>query len=314
MAPRRRHATPNTQAAAPSFASLPDGVLVQIAGLLGIKDRCGTVCGSCRRCRAAPRHRSHPPANLLCRHTAALVSRRWHAAVHSPQVLATVVCQDASVSRLESLTAWLQRHRQHVHTLALECTPSADNVAPCMWQLAECMAALAAAGQLQTLGVSVSGGTDLCVTSWGTALRQLHSLDLECSGATLRICSSLSGLTALSSISLWGQKVAVDAAAQLPPNVERMCFEDRQSDTLPHQVCQCSSIHARPCMSTAVQGVSLQYVACKQSTAPRCPTRAATKASHRLSHSPAQLSGLTRLSLLVRACVRIRPCTDPLQR
>lgn len=242
---------------------------------------------------------------------AALVSRRWHAAVHSPQVLATVACQFAAVDQLESLTAWLQRHGQHVQTLALMCTPSADNVVPCMWQLAECMAALAAAGQPQILGVGGGGGTDLCVTSWGTALRQLHSLDLECSGATLRICSSLSGLTALSSMSLWGQKVVVDAAAQLPPNVERMCFEDRQSDALPHQVSQCSSIHACTCMATAVQGVSLQHIACTQCTAPICPTRAATKAFHCRSHSPAQLSGLTRLSLLVRACVWIRHGPSP---
>lgn len=172
-----------------------------------------------------------------CRHTAALVSRRWHAAAHSPQLLADVLCPNADSRRLESLTAWLPRHGQHVRSLDLSCHPEDGESGPVTWQLAGCLQAFAAvAGSLERLSLSAQSEPGLCVTPWAAALRRLVRLSLWADPCTLRICSSLSGLTALTALTLSGTPVKIDAAVQLPPNVELLWFIDRQGEELPPQV------------------------------------------------------------------------------
>ncbi len=58
--------------------------------------------------------RSNPAAQLpaalrRCRHLTALVSRRWHEAAHSPNVLRSIESIQPSLAQLQSLTAWLRR-------------------------------------------------------------------------------------------------------------------------------------------------------------------------------------------------------------
>ncbi len=218
------------------------------------------------RCRAALRRRSPaaaappltPACKPLCRHTAALVSRRWHAAVHSPRLLAMVRCAFNDAQQMDSLATWLQRHGQHVRDFGLVCTLSAGNAVPCTWQLAGCLTALAVTARpLQNMRVAVYGTADLCVASWGAAMQQLKLLHLECPGSTLHISSSLAGLTALSSLRLWGYHVTMDAAAQLPPNVERMSFSDMLREALPQQVSQ-YTLSREACLSKPCQ-CSAQY-------------------------------------------------------
>ncbi|PRW32686.1 LRR receptor-like kinase family [Chlorella sorokiniana] len=83
----------------------------------------------------------------------------------------------------------------------------------------------------------MSTGSTLCVASWCAALRQLTSLDLSTGFVgTLRLSSNLSGLTALKRLLLEGERVVVDAAARLPPNVERLRLGDSRSVALPTQL------------------------------------------------------------------------------
>ena len=177
-----------------------------------------------------------------CRHRAALASRRWHAAAHAPGSLRVVRLSsfDNSVARLQSLAAWLQRHGQHVQEVRLDVNPPNQAAQPCTWELAGCLTACAAAaaGSLQQLSLQMyARGSTLCVTSWCAALRQLRSLDLVAGYAgQLHIASSLAGLTVLTQLSLSGQAVSVDAAAQLPPAVERFKLRDAASTALPSQV------------------------------------------------------------------------------
>lgn len=92
-------------------------------------------------------------------------------------------------------------------------------------------------------------------------MQQLQSLRLESGSSTLRVSSSLAGLTAVSQLKLWGHNVIVDAAAQLPPNVERLSVTDMQSEALPQQVslrleftsCQAWHFAAGQCTAIAVR-------------------------------------------------------------
>lgn len=182
---------------------------------------------------------------LGCRHRAALVSRRWHAAAHSPAVLlkhgvSLLSHRNGASTQLQSLAAWLARHGQHVRRIRLSCSPKRQFAEPCAWELASCLSACAAvaAGSLQQLMVDFNAtGVPLCVTSWCAPLRQLSSLWLSGSVYTdLRISSSLAGLTAVTDLSLKGSAVSIDAAAQLPPNVEQLKLCDYKSTALPRQV------------------------------------------------------------------------------
>ena len=97
--------------------------------------------------------------------------------------------------------------------------------------------AATAAEALQHLSLGLYGeGPALCVTSWCPALRQLKSLDLAGLGGPLRINSDLAGLTALTRLAMYGDTVAVQPQAQLPPNVERLRLHDDLSTVLPQQV------------------------------------------------------------------------------
>ena len=139
------------------------------------------------------------------------------------------------------VTAWLVRYGQHVRCLRIDCYADSATRQIINCELAGCLsacAATAAAGSLQQLSLALYGSSGtLCVASWCAALRQLRSLDLDASySGQLRIGSSLAGLTALTQLTLHGQRVSVDAAAQLPPAVERLQLQDSASPALPLQV------------------------------------------------------------------------------
>lgn len=176
---------------------------------------------------------------LACRHRAALVSRRWHAAAHVPETLRRVSASYfPSLTHLQSLSAWLRRHGRHVRCFELSCFPPSSEAQPCAWELAACLGLLSREAPLRKLSLRFGGtGTGLVVTSWCVALRQLRSLDLQTSQPnSLRICSSLAGLAALTRLALMGAAVLVDAAAELPPNVEWLKLSDSSSAALPHRV------------------------------------------------------------------------------
>lgn len=161
--------------------------------------------------------------------------------MHAPDLLQTVKLVDASKwchtnARLPSLTAWLLRHGRHVRSLELDCGRAPTDPEAYTWELAACLGALVVARSLQRLSVSCSSDSpDLCVTSWGVALRQLKSLRLLSCGE-LRICRSLAGLSAVTELELRGEVITVEAAAQLPPNVEQLSLSVEDDEELPHQV------------------------------------------------------------------------------
>ena len=145
-----------------------------------------------------------------------------------------------SAATLQSLTAWLHVHGQHVQEVILELDPPMDEQPCSTRELVGCLTACAAtaAGSLQQLELTLGSSTDtLCVASWCAALRQLRSLCIDARyHGQLRIGSSLEGLTALTRLVLSGRTVSVDTGAQLPPAVERLRLWDETSAALPLQV------------------------------------------------------------------------------
>lgn len=127
-------------------------------------------------------------------------------------------------------------------------------------------------GSLERLSLSAQSESGLCVTSWAAALRRLVRLSLWADRCTLRLCSSLSGLTALTALGLDGAAVKIDASAQLPPNVEILRLTDRQGEVLPPQVRAWS---ARVLAQGAMPLVRLQVTMCRPPAAqlrdPTCP-------------------------------------------
>lgn len=249
MAPRRRQAVPSAQTA---IASLPNALLERILGLLQQRDRRDCLAGhrtrsSDYRCRRRHRRTPHqhdawqptpiPGAPSCCRHRAALVSRRWNAAAHSPTALQQPIKGPAG-RRLPSLTAWLWRHGRQVRSLNLSSYVSGDDVTPYTWELASCLAvcALTAAESLRQLTIYLAGGGTLCIATWCVALRQLGSLSVSSSSmGEVRISCNLSSLTALTQLAVEGKTVTIDDLVQLPPAVERLRFSDSTSTALPHQ-------------------------------------------------------------------------------
>lgn len=167
----------------------------------------------------------------------ALVSQWWHGAAHAPALLQSVECLIVGPSALESLAAWLRRHGRHVRSFIMDCHPGSHaDRGPCARELAHCLAALASAGGLQQLELCPHfGDIPLCALEWCAALRQLQSLELASSH--VRISSDLAGLTAVTRMALSGCVVTVDAAARLPPNVERFSLQESEyNNGLPRQV------------------------------------------------------------------------------
>ncbi len=235
-----------------SFASLPDALLERILGQLETPDRWVSpqegegrwTPGFWGAPSAAPPLADvaalgcplSPSGLCCCRHCAALVSHRWHAAAHAPEALRRISAHP-SLAQLQPLTAWLLHHGQHMHSLELRFFSASSEAEQYAWQLAACLEALAAAGSLQQLTLSLEGhGSGLCITSWCAALQQLRSLDLSMTAAPLRISHSLDSLLAVTQLVLEGRAVNVDSTAQLPPNVERLRLWDRSSRELPGQV------------------------------------------------------------------------------
>lgn len=177
------------------------------------------------------------PRMCCCRHHAALVSRRWYAAAHVPDVLRSISSYGSTPARLPSLAAWLLRHGRHMQSFGLFCHKGNSDAGLFAWELSACLGALATASSLQQLRVHFNcAGTALRITSWCAALRQLQQIDLTASSSFLRISSSLAGLVAVTRLELSGDAIIVGAEAQLPPNVEQLQLKDSESEALPQQV------------------------------------------------------------------------------
>ena len=184
-----------------------------------------------------------------------------------------------------------------MRSLSLRCSYALNEAQPCAWEVAACLAACAAtaAGSLQQLSLDFfcDGNTTLCVTSWCDALRQLRQLNLSGNvNGTVRIESSLAALTALTQLVLHGKEISLDAAAQLPPNVEYLRLCERSSTALPHQVCcacgemqrrvhlECSSDLRAPHLVATMLGhwAWVSGLLLRQRNAP-CPTCRSCRAS-----------------------------------
>lgn len=153
-------------------------------------------------------------------------------------MLQSISCRRFSLAQLQSITTWLLRHGLYVRSLNLFCYPHDTEAEACAWDLAASLGALAASGLLQQLRLGFSSmRTALHVTSWCSALRQLRELQLFNRRGVLRISSSLAGLSTVTGLDLIGGPVVLDAAVQLPPNVEWLClFDDCERAELPEQV------------------------------------------------------------------------------
>lgn len=237
---------------AASTDDLPDEVLIQALALLSEKERCESACRKNSKAKISlwcaqpkpscrPRRRSLPapplaPATSLprCRlRSAGLVSKRFAALSCSPELLRSVdVGRLIGVSAVQSLTAWLARHGKHVRELSFDCYDPYfghrlwdvhEEEAVTEAAVAACMTAAGTAGQLADLAASGIRSTD-----WLSALRSLRQLCLSSDSISvpLRISPAISSLTALTSLSLYGDPIAFEAGAQLPASIEELCLSD----------------------------------------------------------------------------------------
>ncbi|KAI7836518.1 hypothetical protein COHA_009619 [Chlorella ohadii] len=230
------------------------------------------------------------------RHRAALVSRRWLAAAHAPAVLRSVSCCGPSLVQLQSLAAWLLRHGRHVRCLELACDPAEDVFAACHWELGACLGVLAAAGSMQQLKLAVRVDSvdisELHITSWCTALRQLRELELRSIIGRLLISSSLAGLSAVTWLWLAGDPIELGPAVQLPPNVEELRLGNIGNEEPPHQVSRL----------TRLASLTLTDYTCEPPAGFAVLTTLGRLARLALSHTeqlPASLPQLTGLQELV---------------
>jgi len=126
------------------------------------------------------------PRMCCCRHHAALVSRRWYAAAHVPDVLRSISSYGSTPARLPSLAAWLLRHGRHMQSFGLFCHKGNSDAGLFAWELSACLGPLATASSLQQLRVHFNcAGTALRITSWCAALRQLQFFWPQAVGGTL---------------------------------------------------------------------------------------------------------------------------------
>lgn len=150
---------------------------------------------------------------LSCRRTAALVSRRWHSCVHTPELCHEVVLFRSQPAALESLAAWLLRHGQHVRSLWLSTLMAAaeDEIGA---QLTCCLMACVA-GAVELLDIQCSTQR-LMVAAWAPCLRSVRQLQLHSLNGDVVISSSLHGLTQLTSLSLGGHQLRFAATHVCP--------------------------------------------------------------------------------------------------
>ena len=185
------------------------------------------------------------------RHTqAALVCKRWAAAVNSPQLLESLdltlgadnlrylynsqsdADRAACLARGRALLQWLLRHAASAaHQLQLSLTmlrsPSEADRAE-LYALADgCLAACGS--QLRTLRFTVNATVESQpphdVRPWFLHLRQLHSLELECSYQPLRLLVSLVSLGSLHRLSLSTQRLIVGAGVALPRGLTHLSLD-----------------------------------------------------------------------------------------
>ena len=182
----------------------------------------------------------------VCRHCAALVSRRWARCVSAPELCRHVamswpndpLCPLGFTGAIASLAAFMLRHGPHVRSLSISASGSApereSSSAEGQAQLACCLAACAG-GQLESLCVYVPC---VVVAAWAPALRTLRQLYLGClsESGELFISSSLHGLTQLTRLVLESTRVNFVSGAHLPPSIEQLGFDERSNGTLPEQV------------------------------------------------------------------------------
>ncbi|KAL4458865.1 hypothetical protein ABPG75_013730 [Micractinium tetrahymenae] len=183
---------------------LPDELLAAIFGHLELKER----------------HRAVP-----------LVSRRWHADVHSPQLLrrlsVTVTGEPEFMRRLRLAGEWLAlRAARHVRALRLRTDWPEDLIREGREPetaaiIAAALAACGAVGGLTEVELQLDG-LPLELSTWLAPLaRSLRRLVVD-SESTLEVACSLSFLTALRELELGPLSVELAAEARLPPGLTKL--------------------------------------------------------------------------------------------
>lgn len=233
-----------------SIDSLPDELLGRVLALLKDTERCvallHAIIFGCSRphqpqfteapCSSSPprrrlthRHRSaNCSSRRLC--TAALVCKRWHAAVHTPAFVEAVACssqfsmrrRSRGKARFASLARWLRRHgggaRRLALAMAIEAPP--DSV----WRdpLRGLLEACASAGALEELVCAMRAADRyrdpvllFAVGREWAALTSLRRLDIHGAGS---LQADLSPLTRLERLQLRTEcEEPVSPGARLPP-------------------------------------------------------------------------------------------------
>lgn len=140
-----------------------------------------------------------------------------------------------------SLLAWLRRHGHHVHHLRLGEFGGRSGA---LGMTVSCLAACAAAGQLESLQAKVSllgYDVEFVIGAWAAGLTRLQRLDLT--GRGLRVTTSLHALTALRKLRLHAGDGGVDLApgVQLPLGIEELDYRDYSYRFLPEQARVCGT-------------------------------------------------------------------------
>lgn len=120
---------------------------------------------------------------------------------------------------MQSLTAWLAQHSQHLRRLQIPFLPNDQSSGAAV---AACLEMVGAAGQL----VELSMGRGILSTQWLAALRSLRRLKLKApwwpTSEFLHISPAIHGLTALEHLELKGSFFQLGAGVRLPASITRV--------------------------------------------------------------------------------------------
>ena len=313
MAPRSRARAAEAKTAsdaAPSIADLPDEALGHCLGFLEFKERC-VACweasyvrrtASCSALGARSACQPLPPtaaaaaaAHRLCRpcrQQLALVSKRFAAAVCSPELLREVDVRPR-LTGMASFVRWLMRHRQHIWQL--KCAPSRKVLGgergPITEALDSCLPALGAAGQLQELELTDWWGG----MEWLASMRSLRRLVFHSRRQQPVSPAALTGLTRLEELLLL-TAARFEPELRLPPSITWLELM-RGRAAMPQQVCDCPAWHV---CSACCQCRSLRCRSTPQSYGVCFASFLLRNAMLQLPHAPqvTQLPNLQRLAFV----------------
>ncbi|KAL4421248.1 hypothetical protein ABPG75_010539 [Micractinium tetrahymenae] len=208
--------TRRSAAAAPSFGSLPDALVVAILRHLDQAERLKN-------------------ASLVC--------KRFQQLCCGSELAAKVVAEldggAQALPRARALLAWLARHGSAVSDLELLLTAgegaSAEERHECAALVAGCLTACSSGVSCRLEELRVREGTPVQTTAWLPAMTALKYIDMGSTDRPLRLpCCSLKCLKQLEGADLGGAPLQLPAA--LPPGMTYLGLYDKGSQALPPQV------------------------------------------------------------------------------